>query len=70
MVPGFSLSTFDDDWDGELNIDFFEPFCYKSLTPKMISTLKHIEKADPLTSYMKTKMEWQRGCRNLRLTGG
>lgn len=68
VVPGFPLNSFDDDWDGELNVDYFEPFCYKSLCPKMISTLKNIEKADPVTSYIKHKIEWQRACRNLKLT--
>ncbi|XP_032514420.2 uncharacterized protein LOC116767946 [Danaus plexippus] len=68
VVPGYPLNCFDDDWDGALNFDYFEHFSYKSLYPKMITELKNTMKADPLTSFMKTKMSWQRDCRNLKLT--
>ncbi|XP_026493478.2 uncharacterized protein LOC113398791 [Vanessa tameamea] len=68
VVPGYPLNSFDDDWDGDLNVDYFETFPYKCLPPKMITKIKNIQKTDPVTDLMKNKVEWQRGCRNLKLT--
>lgn len=68
VVPGYPLNSFGDDWVGDLNMDYFEPFPYKSLPPKMISDLKYTDKTDPVTDYMKNKIEWQRACHKLKLT--
>ncbi|CAH2087668.1 unnamed protein product [Euphydryas editha] len=68
VVPGYPLNSFGDDWDGDLNVDYFEPFPYKSLSPKMITELKYIDQTDPVTDYMKNKIEWQKACHKLKLT--
>lgn len=69
-VTGHPLNAFTEDWDGGLNSMYFEPFTYKSLLPKMISEIKHIEEVDPVTMHMKVKRDWNRGCRNLRHSAG
>lgn len=67
-VTGHPLNAFTEEWDGGLNSMFFEPFTYKSFLPKINSEIKHIDKVDPVTNYMKLKSDWTRDCRNLRLS--
>lgn len=67
-VTGHPLNAFTEEWDGGLNSTYFETFTYKSLLPKIISEIKNIDKVDPVTTYMKLKSDWNRDCRNLRLS--
>ncbi|XP_023939388.2 uncharacterized protein LOC112046814 isoform X2 [Bicyclus anynana] len=65
-LPGHPINTFDEEWDGELNLDYFEPFRYKSLPPKMITKLKNVDKSDPVTSLLWKKIQWQRTITNYK----
>lgn len=67
-VTGHPLNAFTEEWDGGLNSTYFEPFSYKSLLPKIHTEIKHIDEVDPVTTYMKLKRDWNRDCRNLRLS--
>lgn len=69
-VTGHPLNAFTEDWDGGLTSGYFEQFTYKSLMPKIITEMKHVDKVDPVTSHMKLKNDWNRDCRNLRRSAG
>ncbi|XP_068622601.1 uncharacterized protein TAF1C-like [Battus philenor] len=68
IVPGHPLNSFTEDWDGQLITNYFEPFTYKSLNPKIITKLHNVEQSDPVTLTLKVKSDWLRECRNLRVT--
>ncbi|XP_072938285.1 uncharacterized protein [Epargyreus clarus] len=67
-VPGHTLNAVSDDWDGQLDTAFFEPFSHKSFPPKMINTLGNIGKSDPITDHLKLKHDWFRACKSMRQT--
>lgn len=69
-LTGYPLNAFTEDWDGGVNSMYFEKFAYKSLLPKMISQIKHIDKVDPVTANMKLKRDWNKECRNLKQAAG
>ncbi|XP_030031559.1 uncharacterized protein LOC115448303 [Manduca sexta] len=58
LFPGHPLNSFSEEWDGGLNSGFFETFFHKSLLPRMITKLRHMEKQDPVTAVMLKKNEW------------
>ncbi|XP_049872198.1 uncharacterized protein LOC126371039 [Pectinophora gossypiella] len=66
VLTGHPVYGFTDDWEGGLNSGYFEPFPYKSMMPKMITSLSNMNKSDPLTDYMKVKNDWICDCKNLR----
>ncbi|XP_041980760.1 uncharacterized protein LOC121734300 [Aricia agestis] len=68
VVPGYPLNAFGEDWNGQLNFDYFERFPYKSYPPKYITSLRHIDKCDPVTKYMKEKLDWKTMYKTLKIT--
>lgn len=58
LHPGHLLAAFPDDWDGDLSLDFYEPFRYKCMQPKMIATVGNCNDKDPLAEFLKLKEEW------------
>lgn len=59
LLPGHPLNAFSEEWDGGLNAGYFETFSHKSLLPKIITKARNVNKKDPVTEYMKKKIEWQ-----------
>ncbi|XP_045775857.1 uncharacterized protein LOC123874503 [Maniola jurtina] len=60
VIPGYPINTFGDDWNGELNLDYFEPFPYRSHSPKMITPMKNVHQTDPVTSILMKKYNWSK----------
>lgn len=57
-LPGHPLSAFPDDWEGDLSTEYFEPFPYKCIKPKMITVQNNIHRLDPVSELLKLKHEW------------
>nr|XP_034833559.1 uncharacterized protein LOC117990205 [Maniola hyperantus] len=58
VLPGHPINAFGGDWTGELNLDYFEPFPYRSQPPKMITPMKNVHKPDPVTNVLMEKYDW------------
>ncbi|XP_063830291.1 uncharacterized protein LOC135079569 [Ostrinia nubilalis] len=58
-LPGHPLKVFADGWDGDIELDYFEPFPYRSTMPKIITPMRNMNKTDPVTDYMKMKNDWK-----------
>ncbi|XP_022129760.2 uncharacterized protein LOC111003522 [Pieris rapae] len=60
LLPNYPLNTFNDDWNGQLLSNYFEPLRYKSIPPQVITCIHNIGKKDPVVEYMQKKLEWNR----------
>ncbi|KAM3960393.1 uncharacterized protein ACR2FA_005488 [Aphomia sociella] len=58
-LPGHPLNAFTENFDGDIDPNYFEKFLYKSLMPKMITEMRNIGKSDPVTKIMKEKSHWR-----------
>lgn len=67
LLPSVPTFSFPDDWDGDVDGDFFESFKYKCKLPKMLTKMKNVNGSDPLTGYMKIKEDWQSELMKLRV---
>ncbi|CAK1542006.1 unnamed protein product [Leptosia nina] len=60
LRPSYPLNTFDEDWDGQLLHNYFEPLGFKSLPPKIINSIRNVDRKDPVTDYISNKLEWKK----------
>ncbi|XP_063627290.1 uncharacterized protein LOC134798835 [Cydia splendana] len=58
LNPGHLLAAFPDDWDGDLSLEFYQPFRYKCMRPKMIATIGNNNDKDPIAEFLKLKQNW------------
>ncbi|XP_047996282.1 uncharacterized protein LOC125234128 [Leguminivora glycinivorella] len=58
LNPGHLLAAFPDDWDGDLSLDFYQPFRYKCMQPKMITSIGNNNDKDPIAEFLKIKQKW------------
>lgn len=68
LLPNYPLNSFNEDWDGQLLSNYFEPLRYKSLPPHIITTIRNQDKKDPIIDYMRKKLEWNKKLRNYAYT--
>ncbi|XP_038222046.1 uncharacterized protein LOC119839699 [Zerene cesonia] len=59
-IPGYPLNGFSEDWNGQLLSSYFQPFTYKCVPPKFITDIRHADKTDPVSDYMKKKRDWKK----------
>jgi hypothetical protein len=66
VMLGHPIKNFSEDWHGDINYDYFEPFPYRCTMPKVITSIKNMDKTDPVTDYIKTKTDWAYYCRMMK----